>query len=60
MHLYYMCNVHSVLKIVFYFKGRMPGTTKWKPVNENPEAQEDVHGALIVRLRDNLDFGKPV
>ena len=42
------------------FQGRIPGTSKWKPVNENPEAEEDVPGALIVRLRDNLDFGSSV
>ena len=42
------------------FQGRIPGTGKWKPVNENPEAEEDVPGALIVRLRDNLDFGSSI
>ena len=36
----------------------MPGTTRWKPVNENPEAEEDVPGVLIVRLGDSLDFGE--
>ncbi|KII84221.1 hypothetical protein PLICRDRAFT_118491 [Plicaturopsis crispa FD-325 SS-3] len=36
--------------------GRIPGTERWKPINENPEAQEDVPGALIVRIRENLDF----
>lgn len=35
----------------------MPGTTRWIPIEENPEAEEDVHGALIVRIRENLDFG---
>ena len=38
-------------------KGRIPGTTKWEPVHDYPEAQEDVPGTLIVRIRDNLDFG---
>lgn len=39
-------------------KGRIPGTDRWKPINENPEAQEDVPGgALIIRIRENLDFG---
>ena len=51
----------SSLGIVFDFigkiKGRIPGTSRWKPVNEVPEAEEDVPGALIVRLRDNLNFG---
>ncbi|THH10374.1 hypothetical protein EW146_g8389 [Bondarzewia mesenterica] len=37
--------------------GRIPGTDRWKPINENPEAEEDVPGALIVRIRENLDFG---
>ncbi|KAJ3810813.1 sulfate anion transporter [Lentinula aff. lateritia] len=36
--------------------GRIPGTDRWKPINENPEAEEDVSGALIVRIRENLDF----
>lgn len=38
-------------------QGRIPGTDIWKPLNENPEAAEDVPGALIVRLKENLDFG---
>ncbi|ETW75348.1 sulfate transporter [Heterobasidion irregulare TC 32-1] len=36
--------------------GRIPGTDRWKPINENPEAEEDVPGVLIVRIRENLDF----
>lgn len=40
-----------------YIQGRIPGTDRWKPINENPEAEEDVPGALIVRIRENLDFG---
>jgi len=36
--------------------GRMPGTELWKPVDENPEAEEDIRGVLIVRIRQNLDF----
>ncbi|KAK7057711.1 sulfate anion transporter [Favolaschia claudopus] len=36
--------------------GRIPGTDRWKPINENPEAEEDVAGALIIRIRQNLDF----
>ncbi|KAI0048797.1 hypothetical protein FA95DRAFT_995286 [Auriscalpium vulgare] len=36
--------------------GRIPGTDRWKPVDENPEAEEDTPGALIVRIRENLDF----
>ncbi|KAI8978222.1 sulfate anion transporter [Trametes punicea] len=36
--------------------GRIPGTDKWKPIDENPEAEEDAQGVLIVRIRENLDF----
>jgi len=36
--------------------GRLPGTDQWKPVDENPEAEEDVQGVLIIRIRQNLDF----
>ncbi|GLB37828.1 putative STAS domain containing protein [Lyophyllum shimeji] len=36
--------------------GRVPGTDRWKPVNEIPEAEENVEGALIIRIRENLDF----
>jgi MFS superfamily sulfate permease-like transporter len=28
----------------------------WEPINEHPDAQEDVPGVLIVRIRENLDF----
>ncbi|KAH9949279.1 sulfate anion transporter, partial [Amylocystis lapponica] len=36
--------------------GRIPGTDRWTSIDENPEAEEDVAGALIVRIRENLDF----
>ena len=36
----------------------MPGTDRWKPILENPEAEESVPGVLIVRIRENLDFGR--
>ncbi|KAG8899229.1 hypothetical protein FRC00_001742 [Tulasnella sp. 408] len=36
--------------------GRIPGTNRWKPIDENPEAQEDIPGVLIVRLRESLNF----
>jgi high affinity sulfate transporter 1 len=36
--------------------GRIPGTDRWKPINENEEAREDVPGVLIIRIRENLDF----
>ncbi|KAH7908112.1 sulfate transporter family-domain-containing protein [Hygrophoropsis aurantiaca] len=35
--------------------GRLPGTDQWRPVADHPEA-EDVPGALIVRIRESLDF----
>jgi len=38
-------------------QGRIPGTDKWRPINEDPAAQEDeLPGVLIVRIRENLDF----
>jgi MFS superfamily sulfate permease-like transporter len=41
-------------------QGRIPGTDRWKPVDENPEAEDQaVSGALIVRIRESLDFGMP-
>jgi high affinity sulfate transporter 1 len=36
--------------------GRIPGTDRWKPINESDEAREDVPGVLIIRIRENLDF----
>ncbi|KAH9910992.1 sulfate anion transporter [Epithele typhae] len=36
--------------------GRIPGTDRWKPIDENPDAEEDASGVLIVRIRENLDF----
>ncbi len=38
-------------------QGRIPGTDRWKPIDENPDAEEDTSGVLIVRIRENLDFG---
>ncbi|KAI6120371.1 sulfate transporter family-domain-containing protein [Pisolithus croceorrhizus] len=35
--------------------GRIPGTDQWRPVTDNPDV-EDVPGALIVRIRESLDF----
>jgi len=49
--------VHRSSKTRMTILGRIPGTDRWKPINENPEAQEDVSGgALIIRIRENLDF----
>jgi len=44
-------------------QARIPGTDSWIPISENenadaPEANENVAGVLIVRIRENLDFGK--
>ena len=38
-----------------YAQGRIPGTDRWKPINEELGSEED--GVLIVRIKDNLDFG---
>ena len=38
-------------------QGRVPGTDKWEPIQENPDAQEAVPGVLIIRIRESLDFG---
>jgi MFS superfamily sulfate permease-like transporter len=48
--------VHRSSKARMTILGRIPGTDRWKPINENPEAEENVPGALIVRIRENLDF----
>ncbi|EIN06590.1 hypothetical protein PUNSTDRAFT_72248 [Punctularia strigosozonata HHB-11173 SS5] len=36
--------------------GRIHGTNEWEPIDENPDAIEDVPGVLIIRIRENLDF----
>src|SRR5882762_193168 len=38
-------------------QGRVPGTDKWKPIDENQDAHEEVPGVLIIRIRESLDFG---
>jgi len=38
-------------------QGRIPGTDTWRPIREDPEAVEDASGTLIIRIRENLDFG---
>ncbi|THG99691.1 hypothetical protein EW145_g7217 [Phellinidium pouzarii] len=48
--------VHKSSRPRLTILGRIPGTTRWKPVTDTPEAKEDVQGTLIVRLRDNLNF----
>ncbi|RDB25013.1 hypothetical protein Hypma_007463 [Hypsizygus marmoreus] len=48
--------VHRSSRARMTILGRIPGTDRWKPVDENPEAEESADGALIVRIRENLDF----
>jgi len=48
--------VHRSSKTRMTILGRMPGTDRWKPILENPEAEESCPGVLIVRIRENLDF----
>ncbi|KAF5384491.1 hypothetical protein D9757_006434 [Collybiopsis confluens] len=48
--------VHRSSKMRMSILGRIPGTDRWKSINENPEAEEDVSGALIIRIRESLDF----
>jgi len=48
--------VHRSSRARMTILGRIPGTDRWKPINENPEAEESVPGAMIVRIRENLDF----
>ncbi|KAF8957348.1 sulfate anion transporter [Flammula alnicola] len=48
--------VHRSSKTRMTILGRIPGTDRWKPLKENPEAEESVPGALIIRIRENLDF----
>lgn len=45
------------LNISCWLQGRIPGTDRWRPVSEAAGAEEDTPGVLIVRIRDNLDFG---
>ncbi|KAG6818411.1 hypothetical protein H0H93_005194 [Arthromyces matolae] len=48
--------VHRSSRARMTILGRIPGTDRWKPINENPEAEERADGTLIVRIRENLDF----
>ncbi|KAI0785825.1 sulfate anion transporter [Abortiporus biennis] len=47
--------VHRSSKTRMTILGRIPGTDRWKSVEDNPEAT-DTPGVLIVRIRENLDF----
>ncbi|TRM68930.1 sulfate transporter family-domain-containing protein [Schizophyllum amplum] len=49
--------LHRASKARMTILGRVPGTDRWKPINETPEAEEDVPGVLIVRIRElSLNF----
>lgn len=48
--------VHRSSKTRMSILGRVPGTERWKPINEESGATEDDTGVLIVRIHDNLDF----
>lgn len=48
--------VHRSSKTRMTILGRVPGTEVWKPIGEGSEAEEDVPGVLIIRIRENLDF----
>ncbi|KAF7315049.1 Sulfate anion transporter [Mycena indigotica] len=48
--------VHRSSRARMTILGRIPGTDRWKAIDEHPDAEEDVSGALIVRIRENLDF----
>ncbi|KAI0077181.1 sulfate permease [Panus rudis PR-1116 ss-1] len=48
--------VHRSSKTRLTILGRVPGTDKWKAIGEDPEAEEEVPGVLIIRIRENLDF----
>jgi len=53
--------VHRSSKTRMNILARIPGTDSWIPISENenadaPEANENVAGVLIVRIRENLDF----
>ncbi|KAG8801370.1 hypothetical protein FRC17_006668, partial [Serendipita sp. 399] len=48
--------VHRSSRARMSILGRVPGTDKWRPLTESPDAEEEVPGVLIVRIRENLDF----
>ncbi|EUC62398.1 sulfate anion transporter [Rhizoctonia solani AG-3 Rhs1AP] len=48
--------VHKSSKAHIKILGRVPGTDRWKPIDEDPDAIEDIPGLLIVRVRESLDF----
>ncbi|CEL52625.1 Putative sulfate transporter YPR003C OS=Saccharomyces cerevisiae (strain ATCC 204508 / S288c) GN=YPR003C PE=1 SV=1 [Rhizoctonia solani AG-1 IB] len=48
--------VHKSSKAHIKILGRVPGTDRWRAIDEDPDAIEDVPGLLIVRIRESLDF----
>lgn len=54
--------VHKSSRPKMTILGRIPGTTKWKPLADSPEAEEESiqesAPTLIVRLNASLDFGE--
>jgi len=48
--------IHRSSKARLMILGRIPGTDRWRPISEDPEAMEDASGTLIIRIRENLDF----
>ncbi|WVN84882.1 uncharacterized protein L203_100018 [Cryptococcus depauperatus CBS 7841] len=36
--------------------GRLPGTDRWVPIDEDEAAQEEIPGVLVVRIRESLNF----
>ncbi|KAH7098285.1 sulfate permease [Auriculariales sp. MPI-PUGE-AT-0066] len=48
--------VHKSGKTRMTILGRVPNTDRWDPVNEDPDAAEDLPGVLIVRIKESLDF----
>jgi MFS superfamily sulfate permease-like transporter len=47
----------ACFNLIVNLQGRIPGTDRWKPISEDPEAKEDTSGIVIIRIRENLDFG---
>ncbi|KAJ1306040.1 hypothetical protein OPQ81_010753 [Rhizoctonia solani] len=48
--------VHKSSKAHIKILGRIPGTDRWRAIDEDPDAIEDIPGLLIVRIRESLDF----
>ena len=38
-------------------QGHVPNTERWQPVDEDEDNRVEIPGVLIVKLRDDLDFG---